>query len=85
MERENRRLLGELRKECAQREEAETIIAGLRTQINETKYRLTEAEVNATCLSRKLDSLNDQSDELADCRAELALKEETIAEYVLLF
>ncbi|KAF7232991.1 RAB6-interacting protein 2 [Paragonimus skrjabini miyazakii] len=78
-ERERRRLLGELDKERAYRDEVENVVAELRSQLDEARVRATEAEAKATRMSRDLAALQDQTDELNVCRSELALREDEIA------
>nr|CAH8854406.1 unnamed protein product [Trichobilharzia regenti]CAH8854409.1 unnamed protein product [Trichobilharzia regenti] len=77
-EREKRRLLAELEKERTCRDEAESLVAGLRSQVEKATLRATESESRALRLSRELKALHDQGDELAHCRNELALKEKEI-------
>ncbi|CAH8585808.1 unnamed protein product [Heterobilharzia americana] len=60
------------------RDEAESIVAGLRRQVEEAAVRVTESESRALRLSRELTALHDQGDELVHCRSELALREEEI-------
>ncbi|KAF8561001.1 RAB6-interacting protein 2, partial [Paragonimus westermani] len=78
-ERERRRLLGELDKERAYRDEVENVVVELRSQLDEARVRATEAEAKATRMSRDLAALQDQTDELNACRSELALREDEIA------
>ncbi|CAH8856204.1 unnamed protein product [Trichobilharzia szidati] len=78
-EREKRRLLAELEKERTCRDEAESLVAGLRSQVEKATLRATESESRALRLSRELKALHDQGDELAHCRNELTLKEKEIA------
>ncbi|CAH8588196.1 unnamed protein product [Schistosoma margrebowiei] len=77
-EREKRRLAVELEKERICRDEAESLVSGLRKQLEEATVRATESESRALRLSRELTALHDQGDELAHCRNELALREEEI-------
>ncbi|KAH8872787.1 rab6-interacting protein 2 (ERC protein 1) [Schistosoma japonicum] len=77
-EREKRRLVVELEKERACRDEAESLVSGLRQQLEEASIKATESESRALRLSRELTALHDQGDELAHCRSELALREEEI-------
>uniref|UniRef100_A0A5K4FFI5 Calponin-homology (CH) domain-containing protein n=1 Tax=Schistosoma mansoni TaxID=6183 RepID=A0A5K4FFI5_SCHMA len=77
-EREKRRLAVELEKERVCRDEAESLVSGLRKQLEEAAARATESESRALRLSRELAALHDQGDELAHCRNELALREEEI-------
>ncbi|CAH8557304.1 unnamed protein product [Heterobilharzia americana] len=56
-EREKRRLLAELEKERACRDEAESIVAGLRRQVEEAAVRVTESESRALRLSQEIKNL----------------------------
>ncbi|CAL8091279.1 unnamed protein product [Calicophoron daubneyi] len=77
-ERERRRLIAELEKERNYRDEVENVVAELRTQLTEAQVRATEAESRSTRLTRELAALQDQTDELNMCRAELSVREDEI-------